>query len=347
MDSRERVYKALAHESPDRCPVDFWAVDEVIERLCAHFGVQGESSLLDALQVDLQFVFPRETRLPEILPDGSWFDYMGVHRKKVKNAYCVYEEYASYPLQSVQTTEELAAYDRWPDADAFDWADFPQQVRRAHDRRFVKLHTGGIFEFAWALRGYEQFMIDLVEQPEIVHFIMGKLCDFWCAFVGKAMEAAGDEIDMVYTYDDIAAQNSLLMSRAMLEEFIYPYHRRLNSVIKSYGKPIMYHSCGAVRPVIGDLCGLGIDVLNPLQPLAKGMDFAAIKREYGDRLCFHGGIDLQRLLPTGSPAEVRGAVRAAIAALGAGGGYIMTSAHYIQNDVPTENILAMYDPAIR
>jgi uroporphyrinogen decarboxylase len=150
---------------------------------------------------------------------------------------------------------------------------------------------------------------------------------------------------MIYTYDDIAAQNAPLISKDMWREFLRPYHVKLNSVIHGLGKTVMYHSCGAVYDMIPLLAELPIDVLNPIQPSAAGMDFVRIKEKFGNALCFHGGIDIQRLLPFGSAEDVRAAVRRAIETLGKGGGYIMTSAHYIQADTPVENILAMYETA--
>ncbi|SCI50136.1 methylcobalamin:coenzyme M methyltransferase [uncultured Flavonifractor sp.] len=348
MTHRERVLAALAHRQPDRCPVDFWAVPEVVERLLKHFGAREEAELYDLLDVDMQFVFPCSTLPdPEILPDGSYFDRMGVHRRPVRNEYCTYDEYASYPLAYAESVADLERYDKWPDPDAFDWAHFAAQIAPLHEKRFLKLHAGGIFEYAWALRGYEQFMMDLCMNPDMVHYIMDKFCTYWCKFIRNAMEAAGEYLDMVYTYDDIAAQNALLLAPEMLEEFVYPYHRRMNSVIKSYGKPIMYHSCGAVLSQLPKLAELPIDVLNPLQPMAKGMDFQWLKDNWGERLSFHGGLCLQSTLPKGTPDEVREAVRRAVSILGKNGGYIMTSAHYLQNDIPTENILAMYEPELR
>lgn len=161
--------------------------------------------------------------------------------------------------------------------------------------------------------------------------------------VHRMMAAAGGMIDMVYTYDDIAAQNGLLMSPAMWRKYLLPRHQRLNKIIKQYGVKILYHSCGAVFPLIGALIDeMGIDALNPLQPRARGMDMARIKADFGSRIAFHGGIDLQHTLPYGTQDEVNAEVRQRCAVLGQGGGYICTAAHYIQADVPVENILAMY-----
>ncbi len=344
MTSRERVKAALEHRQPDRCPVDFWAVPELVERLAAHYGVAGEDELLDIFQVDMQFIFPDCKLMPfPREPDGTWFDEMGVHRREVRNRFCVYEEYASSPLGYAEEVEDLQRYDRWPSIDNFDWDTFAEKIAPAHEKRYTKLYSGGLFEYAWALRGYEQFMMDMVESPEIAHYIMEKLCTYWCAFVEKALTVAGDHIDVVYVYDDIASQNSLLMSPAFLEEFIYPYHRRVNAVAKRFGKTIIYHSCGAVVPEIPRIAALPVDVLNPLQPKAAGMDFAMLKRTYGSTLCFHGGICIQELMPFGTPEQVRAAARRAVSVLGENGGYIMCTAHYMQNDTPIENVEALYD----
>lgn len=251
------------------------------------------------------------------------------------------------PLGYAEEVEDLQRYDRWPRIDNFDWDTFAEKIAPAHEKRYTKLYSGGLFEYAWALRGYEQFMMDMVENPEIAHYIMEKLCTYWCAFVEKALTVAGDHIDVVYVYDDIASQNSLLMSPAFLEEFIYPYHRRVNAVAKRFGKTIIYHSCGAVVPEIPRIAALPVDVLNPLQPKAAGMDFAMLKRTYGSTLCFHGGICIQELMPFGTPEQVRAAARRAVSVLGENGGYIMCTAHYMQNDTPIENVEALYDVSNR
>lgn len=168
----------------------------------------------------------------------------------------------------------------------------------------IRVEVGGIFESAWALYGLEHFLMDLIEAPEVPCAIMDCYTDFMIANVHRMMAVAGGMIDMVYTFDDIAAQNGLLMSPAMWRKFILPRHQRLNQVIKQYNLKILYHSCGGVFPLIGALIDeMGIDALNPLQPRARGMDMARIKAEFGSRIAFHGGIDLQYTLPYGTPAE--------------------------------------------
>jgi len=348
MTSRERVFTALAHEQPDRCPVDLLLEGTTARTLRKHFHVNSDQELLDIFEADMQFVSPDSTLPPiKVLPDGTWYDHAGKHQRLVKNEFCEYTETLFYPLAYAESVEDLKKYDKWPDASAYDWAHYSEKIGDLHEKRVIKLHAGGLYEMAWGLRGQEQFLLDLGLNPEIPHYIMQKLCDFWCEYIHRAMEAAGDKIDIVYTYDDIATQTSLIMSPRMLEKFVYPYHRTVNAVIKSYGKRILYHSCGSVMSQIDKLKALPIDILNPLQPLASGMDFTRIKDHWGDTLCFHGGMDIQRLLPQGTPEDVRKAVKYNISVLGKNGGYILAPAHYIQNDTPIENIIAMYDVTLR
>jgi uroporphyrinogen decarboxylase len=174
---------------------------------------------------------------------------------------------------------------------------------------------------------------------------MDRFTDIYIENTVRVIAAAGGLLDMVYTYDDVGIQNGLLMSPRMWRKYILPRHQRLNTAIRAarYPVKIMYHSCGAVFPLIGPFVDeMGIDVLNPLQPRAAGMDMVRIKSEFGDRLSFHGAIDIQQTLPHGTPDEVRSEVWERCNLLGRGGGYICTSAHHIQADTPLENIIAMY-----
>lgn len=341
---RERVIAALEHRTPDRVPRDFWAVDEIWDRLKQYFHTESKDEVLDYLNVDIRRVRPDYIGPPiKVLEDGSYLLPDGTHRKKIANQFGSHEEYASFPLASYETVEEMLEWDRWPRADQYDWDGFAKKIGNKNERYFIKLDLGGPFERSWSLRGYEQYLMDMAVEPEIPHAIMEKLTSYYIDYLTCAMEAAGDKIDMVYTWDDIACQNSLLMSPQMWDEFVKPYHVRIDQVIHSYGKRVMYHSCGAVLPMIPRLIDLPIDVLNPLQPLAAGMsDLKGIKQKYGDQLTFHGAIDIQHLLPNGTPDEVYAEVQRVSSILGENGGYILCSAHFIQADTPIENVLALY-----
>jgi uroporphyrinogen decarboxylase len=342
----ERVQAAIERRPCDRVPFDFWAVPEVVSALQSWLGAANEEQLLQLLGIDCRLVGPDYIGPePPRFPDGSYFTTWGEHRKPVANSFSTYEEYASFPLAQAQSAAEVEAWPKWPRTEYWDWASVVPKIRALNSqiRYHIRYEVGGIFESAWALYGLERFLVALVRQPEIPCSILDCYTDLMIDNVHSLMKAAQGTIDLVYTFDDLAFQKGLLMSPDMWRKYILPRHQRLNQVIKSYGLKILYHSCGAIAPLIGPLVEeMGIDVLNPLQPRAAGMDMARIKALFGGRIAFHGGIDLQQTMVSGSPEDVRQEVAERIRILGAGGGYICTTAHNIQADVPLENILALY-----
>jgi uroporphyrinogen decarboxylase len=334
---RQRVEMALHHEEPDRVPFDFWAVPEVWASLRRYLDTDDDADVLRLLGVDCRWVRTDYVGpAPIVQEDGSYRDAFGTHRRSVSNEFCTYEEYAGHPLADVQTVAEVESWPGWPPTEHWGVSALKDKIQALNRETeyWLCYEVGGIFEWSWGLRGFEQFLMDLVTQPELACAIMDCYTDLYIANGG---------IDMVYTYDDMGTQRGLLISEALWREFVLPRHLRLNAAIRCFPVKIMYHSCGAIYPLIGALADeLGIDVLNPLQPQAAGMDAARIKREFGDRLSFYGAVDIQRTLPRGTPQEVRAEVQERCQVLGRGGGYICASAHYIQADTPLENIVAMY-----
>lgn len=342
----QRVESALAHRQPDRVPFDFWAVPEVWERLRTALDADDET-VLRLLGVDCRMVTTRYvgTRA-RTLPDGTLIDAWGTHRRRIATRFGTYDEYASHPLAGAESVADVLNWD-WPSPDDWDVSGVQVQCERWQEpvRYHLRYEVGGIFEWSWALRGFERFLLDLVEKPEIAWAIMDRFTDIYIENTRRVIEAAGGLLDMVYTYDDVGIQSGPLMSPKMWRRYILPHHRRLNAAIRAapYPVKIMYHSCGAIYPFIAAFVDeMGIDVLNPLQPRAAGMDMPRIKAEFGDRLSFHGAIDIQHTLPHGTPAEVQAEVRQRCEILGRGGGYVCASAHYLQADTPLENIIAMY-----
>lgn len=342
----ERVEMALAHRQPDRVPFDFWAVPEVWQRLRAALEAEDEE-VLRLLGIDCRMVTARYVgSRARTLPDGTVVDAWGTHRRRVSNEFSTYEEYASHPLAGAETVSDVLNWD-WARTEEWDVSGVREQCQALNSglRHHLRYEVGGIFEWSWALRGFERFLLDLVERPEMAGAIMDRFTEVYIENTLRVIEAAGGLLDMVYTYDDVGMQNGLLISPRMWRRHILPRHQRLNAAIRGARYPvrIMYHSCGSIYPLIGPFIDeMGIDVLNPLQPRARDMDMARIKAEFGERLSFHGGVDIQHTLPHGTPAEVRDEVQERCRVLGPGGGYICTSAHYIQGDTPLENILAMY-----
>jgi len=188
-------------------------------------------------------------------------------------------------------------------------------------------------------------LIDLLRNPQFTHRLYEKITEFYLEFNRRCFEEAGDLIDIFMMGEDLGTQEGLLVSPRVFRQFIKPYLARHVRLAKRYGIRVMLHSCGAIRALIPELVEIGIDILNPIQVRAKGMKPEELKREFGDRLSFHGGIDIQKTLPLGTPEDVRAEVRNRVQTLGKGGGYILCSTHNIQADTPIENILAMYEEA--
>lgn len=342
----ERVQKAIDREKTDRVPFDFWAVPETIAKLLTETHSENYESLLQLLGVDCRIVTPVYSG-PEIKnePDGSYYSVFGTHRKKVSNEYSTYDEYASFPLSVAENPAQIESFSRWPKSSFWDWSTLPGIIADVNKdvRYHIRYDIGGIFETSWGLYGLDKFLMDLIQRPEMPLTIMDCVTNILIDNFKHAMQYAGDQIDMVYTYDDVAIQNGLLMSKSMWRKNILPFHQKLNAEIKKHDVKILYHSCGSIFDLIDPLIDdMHIDVLNPLQPRAAKMDMQTIKDRFGRRVSFHGGIDIQGTLPQGTEEDVREEVRERCRILGQGGGYICTSAHYIQADTPVENILAMY-----
>jgi uroporphyrinogen decarboxylase len=193
----------------------------------------------------------------------------------------------------------------------------------------------------------QEFLIDLAIDPAIPIYMMDRILDVHKENTRRVLEIAGDRLDMIYFYDDVATQNSLMISKNMWRDLIRPRHMQIIEIAKTFGKPVMYHCDGAIGSLIPELIDMGIDLLNPIQIDAKGMDPAWLKAEYGQQISFHGGIDIVHTLPKGSIKEVEKEVRERVRVLGKDGGYVLASSHHIQSDTPTENVIAMYQEPLR
>jgi uroporphyrinogen decarboxylase len=224
------------------------------------------------------------------------------------------------------------------------------QVRQETDKAIMGSFSTPIWEGAWYLYGFEDWLMDLTMKPEITGAILDKVCELATAFTSVGLEAVGDLVDIVrLSGEDLGMQTGPMISNQMFDEIVKPRFARHWRAVKGLAlrknpdAKLMLHSCGSVRAYIPTWIEMGLDVLDPIQPGAKGMDPEGLKKDFGDRLVFHGGIDTQHTLPFGSTEDVRQAVRKYALTLGQGGGYIVAPAHNVQNDVPPENLVAIKD----
>jgi len=240
------------------------------------------------------------------------------------------------------------SYPHYPSAHWFDFSEIEAQCEAYREERIViatgdRLNRTSTLKAAMYLRGTEQIFIDMVEAPDMARALFSRIKQFYLDYNERLFRAANGKIDIFMMGDDFGAQNGLLVSYDMWCEFFRQPLKEYTEQAKRFGMKVMHHSCGAIRQIIPDLIEIGIDILNPLQPGAVGMEPASLKRNFGDRICFHGSIDIQHTLPYGTPEDIRNEVRDRMRALARGGGFIICTAHNIQVDTPIENILTLFD----
>jgi uroporphyrinogen decarboxylase len=346
---KDRVNKAISFEKPDKTPRDFAASPEIWHKLSNYFGTQDRNEILKRLDVDCRVVASDNfCKHPDSnsgrTDDGISIDIWGARRKKVKIPSGELEEYSSYILESAQSIDDLKKHN-WPQPEWWDFTKIRSVINKINETESysMRYRIGGFFETAWSIYGFEKFLLDLAFNPEMPKYVMDRIGEVHIQNLSTALEKAADLIDVVYFYDDVASQNSLLMSPEMYDEFVKPYHKKVIDLAAQYRKPVMMHCCGSVYPLIEDFIDMGLKILNPIQPSAKDMNPEKLIDEFGGRIVFHGGIDIQKFLPFATPEEVKEKVEYTCNTLGSGGGYIMSGSHHIQSDTPLENVLARYD----
>ena len=377
MKPRERVMAALRHKEPDRVPISFGdvVISSIFDAppygyraLCRSVGIDDyadpvvaedapeavlnvDERLRRRFGADLRWIGPEWSWVPEHPDADAVRDEWGLVRHRAGAYWDLVE--AEAPLASATSIRDLDDYAHWPSVrDPRIAAGKRAEAQAVRDAGYAVVAVPGwaiqIFYNYFALRGFSRWLLDMYDDPifyrALVERILQLDIDYLAAFLGPI----GDLVDIVVMAEDLGTQDSLFMSPVAYREFCKPYQAAWVEAARGLAPDarIMIHSCGAIRPLIPDFIEAGFDVLNPLQPRARGMDLTALKREFGSELSLAGGLDIQQLLPFGSPAEVREGARALIDTLGPGGGYIFAPSHQIQPDVPSQNIVAMYDAAL-
>ena len=376
MTSRERMLKALHHDTPDRVPIDLGGNQTGIHKnayrnLIAHLGIREEVKILDAVQ---QLAVPSEAVLERFRVDtryiragapGSWkggivqtqrdgrlwhdlSDEFGI-RWSMPDDTPYYMDITLHPLANATLTD--VKNHPWPKGD--DPTRFVSLRERALELKkqtpyaVVSGICGVVYEICWYLRGLEQWFYDLMTQPEFCEAMLEQTLKFWMDWFRLFLDEVGDLVDVIMIGDDIAGQNGPLFKPELYRRIVKPRHKRLVQYIRSRTNArIWYHTCGSCMDFIPDLLDNGIHILNPVQISARNMNPAELKRRFGEKLTFWGGgCDAQHVLSRGTPAEVAANVRQNVEALKPGGGYVFNSVHNIQGEVPPENIVALFDTA--
>ena len=351
MTSKERVLLAVSHRQPDRAPVDYAAHPALHRALLEHLGLPPDADMAQVLELDLRGVGPciKSEATPvryadptaEVRPDGVLLDLWGVGFKRTTTPTGEYIDLAYAPLAGIESDDAILAHPMMS-PDDWDYANVGPDAQ-AQSSFAVWAHCRGTFEISWFIRGLDGFLTDLAIAPGRACALMDRVQEPLLERLRRILDAGGGAIDMVEYNDDVGGQKGLVMSPDMWRKHLKPRIGRVFDLIRGYGKVVRYHSCGGVRGILPDLIDLGLQVLNPVQPLATGMEPVALKRDFGRHITLHGGIDMQHLLPRESASRVRDEVRRLADKLGRDGGWIACSSHSLQPDTPPANVVTMYE----
>jgi uroporphyrinogen decarboxylase len=329
MTHKERVRASLLHKQPDKTPYAFGFTQKALAAMVAHCG---NKDFLKRIDNSVHGVAANPGPKAKWVDPNTWQDEFGVQWDRSV------DRDIGNVCNCVIPERDLSRLEL-PDPHAPDkFKGFAEQCARGAGR-FVQFGIGfSLFERAWTLRGMDKLFMDMIEAPDFVDELLDRICDYNVALVKQAVKY---DIDAVHFGDDWGSQRGLLMGPRLWERFLKTRLARQYAAAKQAGKFVTIHSCGKVQEVFPQLIEIGLDCFNPFQP--EVMDVYEMKRKHGDRLSFWGGISTQRLLPYGTPEEVRREAKRMIAEVGRNGGYILAPAHAIPGDAKPENVLALID----
>ncbi len=373
MTGKERVLAALSHEEADRVPLDLggWVTTISVityNKLLKQLGISREApffdwlrqtadpeeNVLERLGVDTRYVHIGKPYGWTFAPEQRDEDFYVVDEWGcgfVKTPSTLYYNLVHSPLKNA-TIDGLEQYP-WPNPRD------PGYLEGAVDRAKKLADEGQYavmgdfawetwYERAWKLVGMERFYMDMALNREFIHALLDKTLSLHLEFLDHVLSACGPYVDVVIQGGDLAGQKNTLMSPADYEGFIKPRQKKAIDLIKSKTKAkVFWHCCGAVSTLIPHFIEVGIDILNPVQVRAAGMDAASLKQRFGKEIVFWGGVDSQQILPTGSPGDVEREVRDLVRAMAPGGGLVVSAVHNIQADVPVENVFTLFDGVVR
>ncbi len=376
MTSRERVQAVVNHEIPDQVPVIIGVSNATGIKMTPYQGIKKlagidapdeyiydwpelgtalpDEATMVRLHSDVRGVFDRRPEAVTLRnktrpPHSNFIDDWGSGQSEIEEG--VWYP-GVHPLAEATTIAEIDAYTNWPDMDdPYRVAQVRAAARKlADDNQYAIMATPWLmfpFERAHAMQGLDKFLYNMAVDKNFSKYLLEKIYGYCKTLMGHFLDELDENVDIIKIGDDLGTQESLLISPKMYREFLKPIHADFISFIKSRTRAkVFFHTDGDVFNLIEDFIEIGVDILNPIQTLAGRMsNLLELKQRYGDRIIFCGAIDTQKVLPYGSPAEVRQEVKRVIDILGEGGGYMLASVHTIMNEVPPENVLAMVDAA--
>ena len=339
MTSRERVMTAFAHRAPDRVPAWCGASPDFWNGAKKSLGLDDEGLRL-RLGDDFRRVSARYAGPDLGLSAGAtWKSPFGIERTGFG-----YGQPLSHPLAHAASEKDILDYP-WPDP---DWMDVSHVKAEAERYAGQYAMLGGDWSPFWHdaidFVGLERLYFLMYDHPEAAELLFRKITDFYHAVSLRMFESAGSAIDIFFIGNDLGSQTGPLLGVDLFRRFLLPHLQRLINLGHDYGLPVMLHCCGGIAHLIPSLIEAGLDALHAVQPSCAGMDLATLKRDFGDRMVFNGGIDSHHVLIEGTPEYVREQTRAVLEIMKPGGGYLAGASHdTILEETPVENVLAMFE----
>ncbi|HOL50259.1 MAG TPA: uroporphyrinogen decarboxylase family protein [bacterium] len=341
MNPKERWTAVLQRKKPDRIPLFWSSTQETLDKMKKFLGVSENSEFFKKLHVDeIVSVFPAYVG-PRV---SEGYDFFGCGYKKVSYGTGSYSECVYHPLAGYETLSEIKSNYKFPSIDWFDCSVIKKQIQ---GKEHLPIYGGGMEPFLryTQLRGLEKAMMDLVEKPDIVEYCLENIFQLYYRITMGIYEEIPGKVLLTMVAEDLGSQETLLFSPETIRKFFLPRMKKMMSLAHENGACVITHSDGAIRDIVPDLIECGMDVLNPVQWRCRGMDREKLKKDFGNRICFHGAMDNQHTMPFGTVEDVKQEVMDNIRILGENGGYFLGPCHNLQAITPPENILAMYDTA--
>ena len=327
----------------------------VVAKLKNALQVNSDKELLKSLNIDvydMRGIDLHSGTVPRYIgPKNPFFNsdwrggigsFWGIIEKETQTSSGWTLDMGEPPLAGEISIDDLEKYP-WPENDWFDYSNLRNELD--YWKEFSVMATGAsVFQHVTFIRGMDYLMMDMLTNPDLAKYLLDKVFNFYYEYYRRMFEEAGDLIDVFALADDLGMQNSLLISPEMIDEYVSPRLKKMADLAHNYNIKLLLHTCGNIEPLIPLFIELGVDILDPVQP--ECMDPVEIKRKYGKDICLRGGVSVQNIISRGTVEEVIAETKRIIEALKVGGGYIFAPGHpVLQDDIPVENIIAMYETA--
>jgi uroporphyrinogen decarboxylase len=356
MNSKERFLAICNHSTADRIPIDYLAHPAIDRELRIHFKAGSEQELLSELGSDFYYLSCRDISQNECClpfykgpklqisekertcPFGIWF-----RRGAFAGKFAV-DEAIKGPLENATSTQDVLKHN-WPRASWFDFSGLVKEAEQNKNRVIIGGLWTGILGDSYRLIGFQNFLMNIAVAPDMVKTLVNRMTDVYLELNDNIFSLLKDKLDIWFFGNDFGSQENLLFSIDNFRDIFLENLKRLCTHAHSYNLKVMMHSCGAISRIIPYLVEAGVDILDPIQVTARDMQIPNLKKEFGDNIVFHGGIDTQQILPNALPDEVVSHCCYTIDVMGKNGGYIFAPSQLLQAGIPTENIVAMYTTA--